>query len=176
MSSFDHLGFTLLRVFFENPPILLRKKGTFSEEDQKKSKRKLPSAFVNFVRRPSVCAQASVQLWVKASIIFLSRWLSLSKSPQMKNFHIGFKNNLDSYGIRSGVEKIIFLYHEFCLLPSTSSGIGSEIFGSLSQSKWNIVASTGSATIDRLSHHRQAQPPSTGSATIDRFRYRLRNR
>ena len=33
----------------------------------------LASAFVNFVRRPSVCAQASVQLAVKASIIFLSR-------------------------------------------------------------------------------------------------------
>ena len=147
MSSFDHLGFTLLRVFFENPPILLRKKGTFSEEDQKKSKRKLPSAFDY--------TQASVQLAVKASIIFLSRWLSLSKSPRVKNFHVGFKNNLDSYGMTSGVEKIIFLYHEFCLLPSTSSGIGSEIFGSLSQSKWNIVASTGSATIDRLSYHRQ---------------------
>ena len=137
MSSFDHLGFTLLRVFFENPPILLRKKGTFSEEDQKKSKRKLVaehfygswalkyfwwlsfkiflvaersrshrfkkiniiSAFVNFVRRPSVCAQASAQLAVKASIIFLSRWLSLSKSPWVKNYYVAFKNNLDSYGM-----------------------------------------------------------------------------
>ena len=59
MSSFDHLGFTLLRVFFENPPILLRKKGTFSEEDQKKSKRKLPSAFDY--------AKASVLVAVKVS-------------------------------------------------------------------------------------------------------------
>ena len=37
-----------------------------------------------------------------------------------EKFSCWFLNNLDSYGMTSGVEKIIFLCHEFCLLPSTS--------------------------------------------------------
>lgn len=131
MSTFDHLGFTLLRVFFENPPILLRKKGTFSEEDQKKSKRKL-------VAEHFYGSWALKYFW----------WLSVVEATAGEKFSCWFLNNLDSYGMTSGVEKIIFLYHEFCLLPSTSQASVQKFLA-----HW--------ASLSEILWHRQAQPPST---------------